>query len=43
MAKNNGDNFEGEYVNGLRQGQGTITFSNGAAYIGKVKDDIRHG
>ena len=31
----NGDVYEGEYVKGKRQGEGTYTFSDGEKYVGE--------
>lgn len=40
-----GENFryEGEAVNGKKDGQGTIVLANGDRYTGQWKDDIKHG
>jgi len=35
--------YEGEVENGLPNGQGTITWSNGEKYVGKYKDGKRNG
>eukprot|EP00128_Syssomonas_multiformis_P008024 Colp12_sorted_trinity150504_noHs@16594 len=39
----NGDMYEGEYINGLREGKGTYKFKNGARYIGEYKEGKKHG
>ena len=33
--------YEGEIKNGLPNGQGTLTWSNGNKYVGEYKDDNR--
>ena len=35
QAYDNGDKYEGNFVNGVRQGQGTYTWENGIVYIGE--------
>ena len=35
--------YTGEFVNGLRCGQGTFFFSNGSRYIGQFKNNQKHG
>ena len=39
----NGDRYEGEYRNGVRQGTGSYTYANGAKYVGEYKDGYFHG
>ncbi len=39
----NGNTYEGDFVNGKRQGQGTFTYANGQIYIGQFSDDLRNG
>lgn len=39
----NGDCFEGELHEDLRNGHGTYTFSDGGFYTGQHKDDMFHG
>ena len=40
----NGDVYEGEYVNGARQGAGTYTFKKGkATYTGQYRDNKKEG
>lgn len=39
----NGDQYEGEYKNGLRDGTGTYFFKNGHRYIGNWKTGLKHG
>lgn len=38
-----GTYFEGEYVEGLREGLGTMIYSSGERYKGEFRDDIYHG
>ena len=40
---NYGDVYIGEYKDGLKYGQGTYTWSNGAKYVGEWKNDLQHG
>ena len=35
--------YEGEYKDGLRDGQGTLTFADGRMYVGEFKDGFKHG
>ncbi|MFA7550810.1 MAG: hypothetical protein WCZ68_08730, partial [Sedimentibacter sp.] len=39
----NGDKYEGEFVNGMKEGLGTYTFENGNKYVGKFKDGKKEG
>ena len=39
----NGDEYKGEFKDGIRHGQGTYTWKNGDEYKGEWKDGIRHG
>ena len=39
----NGDKYEGEFVDGLFHGQGTIVYSDGSSYVGEWKDGLFHG
>jgi len=39
----NGDEYIGEYKDGVKHGQGTLNFANGDKYIGGFKNDIFHG
>ncbi len=39
----NGDRYEGEFVDGLFHGQGTIIFSDGSSYVGEYKDGKKNG
>ncbi len=43
MVYANGDIYEGDFVNGKKQGQGTFTFKNGQAYFGRFFDNLRNG
>ena len=36
-------NYEGELVEGVRQGQGAIEWSNGDRYDGDFQNGLRHG
>ena len=38
-----GDQYDGEFKDGVRHGQGTSTFVNGDQYDGEWKDNKRHG
>ncbi len=35
--------YEGEFKDGLRDGQGTLTFADGRMYVGEFKDGLKHG
>lgn len=35
--------YQGEYLNGKRNGIGTNEYANDAFYIGEWKDDLKHG
>ena len=35
--------YEGEMKAGVREGQGTLTWSNGDKYVGTFKNGLRHG
>lgn len=39
----NGDIYQGQYVNGKRTGYGIYTFETGEVYKGNWKDNFRHG
>ena len=39
----NGDKYEGYYVNGKRNGKGTYTYANGDVYEGDYINDMRYG
>ena len=43
--KKNNDllNYEGEVKNGVKHGQGTMTYSDGSKYEGKWKNNLQHG
>ena len=43
MIKDEGITLEGEFKNGLRNGYGTFTTSNGEKYEGEWKDNYKHG
>ena len=38
-----GDKYEGEYFEGKRQGQGTLTLSSQKTYVGAFVDNMPHG
>jgi hypothetical protein len=33
----------GKFKNGLKDGKGTYTYSDGSVYVGEYKNDLRHG
>lgn len=35
--------YDGEFVNGLREGQGAFYYANGARYEGSWKNNTKHG
>jgi len=35
--------YVGEFKDGLRHGQGTLTLIDGSKYVGEFKDGRRHG
>uniref|UniRef100_A0A7S2S1K0 Uncharacterized protein n=1 Tax=Rhizochromulina marina TaxID=1034831 RepID=A0A7S2S1K0_9STRA len=39
----NGDTYEGEFVDGIREGKGTLQYANGNNYSGAFKDNKFHG
>ena len=39
----NGDQYDGEYVNGIREGKGKYIYANGDKYEGNFKDNKKHG
>ena len=39
----NGDCYDGNYINGLREGDGILKFANGDVYEGGFKNDLREG
>lgn len=39
----NGARYEGDMVNGLRDGYGTTTWNDGSKYVGQYKNDVEHG
>ena len=41
--ENNRKYYEGEWVNGIRQGKGTLVWNNGDKFIGYWKDGLRNG
>lgn len=43
MVYTNGDSYEGDFVNGKRDGHGTYTFKNGQVYVGQFTDGLRNG
>ena len=43
ITSSNGEEYVGEFKDGLPNGQGTYTYANGDKYIGEFKDGIRNG
>lgn len=43
MVFTNGDRYDGEFIDGQRNGCGTFTFANGRQYMGQFKADQFHG
>lgn len=41
--KASGDTYVGDYVNGMKHGQGIYTWANGDKYVGEYMDDKKHG
>ncbi len=39
----NGDIYEGQLVNGLREGYGQFTYANKDVYVGEFSENYRHG
>lgn len=39
----NGDKYEGDYVDGQRQGSGTYEYANGDVFEGEFKDNLKTG
>ena len=39
----NGDKYQGYFVNGKRSGKGIYTYANGNMYVGDFVNDLRHG
>ena len=37
------EKYQGEFKDGKRHGQGTLTYSDGEKYVGEFKDGKRHG
>ena len=42
-SRQNGDVYEGHYLDGFRTGYGVYTFATGDVYKGYWKDNLRHG
>ena len=40
---NDGGVYVGEFKDGYKNGQGTMTYSNGDKYVGEFLNDVRHG
>ena len=43
MNYNNGDKYDGEWKNDLREGNGIYEYKNGDKYKGEWKNDLRNG
>lgn len=43
MVYTNGDSYEGDFVDGRRQGQGTFTYKNGQIYVGQFFENLFNG
>jgi len=43
MTFPNGDRYEGEFEDGLFNGEGTYYYANGDRYDGEFRDDMKHG
>ena len=43
MKYNNGDLYNGEWKNDLKEGEGTIKYNNGDIYDGNWKNDLKEG
>lgn len=43
MVYTNGDNYDGDFVDGKKVGQGTYTYTNGQIYVGQFFDNLRNG
>jgi len=39
----NGESFEGNFVDGARDGDGSYAFANGDSYVGAFKNSVPHG
>ena len=39
----NGDQYEGEWVRGMKQGHGTMKYNDGTIYDGQWRDDTFNG
>ena len=40
---NNGDEFDGNYLDGVKNGEGTYTYNNGDKYVGNFKNNVQEG
>lgn len=43
MVHHNGDVYEGDWVDGLKEGRGYYTWENGDVYEGEFKNGVREG
>jgi hypothetical protein len=43
FAHNTHKHTEGDWVHGLKDGEGVYTYANGAKYMGKWKNDVQWG
>ena len=42
-GENNGDKYEGEFVDDIMEGKGTLQYKNGTRYIGEFLHGVKHG
>ena len=38
-----GDTYEGEWLDGMQHGDGTLTFTNGDVFEGEFVNNMKHG
>lgn len=43
MIDKNGNEYEGEFLNGMKNGMGKLKYTNGDMYIGTFKNDVFDG
>ena len=39
----NRDKYDGQFINGIKEGKGRLIFKNGEVYEGDFKDGLMHG